>query len=66
MKTKPNEQQKSKLKKLNDELRELWETLTPSEQERRIIFYKFFKLQKQIRAIQNRSLNEKEKNVFTN
>jgi len=56
------ENQNIKLNKLEEELRELWESLTPSEQERRAVFCKFHELQKLIQAVQNRNsiLNKKE------
>jgi len=62
MKKQITEIQQMKLKKLNDELRELWESLTPSEKERRSVFNKFLDLQKQIQAVQtkNQNLDEKE------
>lgn len=62
MKKQITEIQQMKLKKLNEELLELWESLTPSEKERRAVFNKFLDLQKQIQAVQvkNRKLNEKD------
>lgn len=57
MKNQTTEKQNNKLKKLDDELRELWETLTPSEKNRRYIFNKFLELQKQLQAIQQRNQN---------
>jgi uncharacterized coiled-coil protein SlyX len=62
MKKQITEIQQMKLKKLNEELRELWESLTPSEKERRVVFNKFLDLQKQVQAVQvkNKKLNEKE------
>lgn len=62
MKKQITEIQHMKLTKLNEQLRELWESLTPSEKERRIVFNKFLDLQKQIQAVQrkNQISNEKE------
>lgn len=62
MKKQITEIQNMKLKKLNDELSEVWESLTQSEKERSIVFNKFLDLQRQIQAVQmkNKKLNEKE------
>ena len=51
-----------KLKKLNEELCELWDLLTPSEKLRRLVSNKFLDLQTQIQAVQmkNTKLNEKD------
>lgn len=57
MKNQTTENQNNKLKKMDEELRELWETLTPSEKNRRSIFNKFLELQKQLQAIQQRNQN---------
>ena len=56
--------QQMKLNKLNDELRELWEALTPSEKQRRTVFNRFFDLQMQVQClrIENNKLIEKDKN----
>lgn len=47
---------------LENELRELWEILTPSEKDRRSVFHKFLELQKEVQAIQQRNqiLTQKE------
>lgn len=62
MKTQITETQQIKLKKLSEEFRELWESLTPSEKKRRTVFSKFLELQRQIQVIQakNKNINEKE------
>ncbi len=62
MKNQNSENQKLKLSKIEEELRELWECLSPSEQKRRSVFYKFYELQKiiQIIRIRNQILNKKE------
>lgn len=54
MKKQITEAQQKKLKKLNDELCELWECLTPSEKSRKSIFTKFHELQVQIKNSQKR------------
>jgi len=64
MKNQITENQFKKMKKLEDELRTLWELLTPSERERRSVFSKFLELQRQVQEIQlrNQILKEKEMN----
>ena len=49
------EKQKINLLKLEDELREAWEMLTPSEKERRSVFNKFLELQKQVQELLQRN-----------
>lgn len=62
MKNQITENQSMKLNKLEEDLRELWQSLTPSEQKRRVVFCKFHELQKLIQVVQNRNsiLNKKE------
>ena len=62
MKKQTTEIQQMTLKKLNEELLELWESLTPSEKERRTVFNKFLDLQKQLQAVKmkNDQLYEKD------
>ena len=55
MKNQITEDQELKLKKLEDELRELWETLTPSEKGRRLIFSRYLELQRLVQAIKKRN-----------
>lgn len=55
MKNQITEIQIKKLKQLEEELRVLWESLTPSEQERRAVFIKFLELQNQVQGIQQRN-----------
>lgn len=64
MKKPITEKQKINLLKLEDELREAWEMLTPSEKERRSVFSKFLELQKQVQELlqRNQILKQKEMN----
>lgn len=51
------------LKKLEIQLRKVWESLTPSEQSRRIVFKNFLEVQQQLRSIQERNYKQKETNI---